>query len=1082
MKPAPQADILGKLLVVEEAIQALPYETSIAAFLIRALSETPGVGKVGVCLRGVLYPHDPALADACQRFTAIADAPASIGQKELGAVPGSKLIPFTTARHLYGFLALGLDDQSAFAPYAAFIKNIANVVAVNLEARDNFAKLERAKSELETRVAERTAELNEQNTWLTNEIVQRKKVEQTLHETAYETEDLYNNAPCGYQSVDKDGLFVRVNDTELAWLGYTREELIGKKRVFDLWSPATRPTFEKAFLRLKTQGVAIDEELEMVRKDGTMFPVLLAATAVTDSNGNFLRSRGIVHDLTERKRTEATLRQNETNLREAIHYTRSLIEASLDPLVTISPDDKITDVNEATVRATGVARASLVGSDFADYFTEPEKARAGYREVYDKGFVTDYPLALRHVSGAAIDVLYNASLYHDEKGKVAGVFAAARDVTERNKAEREIAQLNLQNKLILDSAGEGIYGLDTDGRCTFVNPAAAQLFGYTAEELIGRNTHATVHHTRADGAPYPQEECPVQAAYKQGAIHRGSDLYWRKDGSSFPVEFISSPILLEGKITGAVVTFRDITELKRSAEQLRAASLYVRSLIEASLDPLVTISAEGKITDVNEATTQATGVPREQLIGSDFSGYFTEPDKARAGYQAVFAKGSVTDYPLALRHVSGKITDVLYNASLYRSEKGDVVGVFAAARDVTELKQAEEQLRQLNAELEQRVQDRTRSLATSEERMRLFFERQLVGMAITSPEKGWVKVNDKTCEMLGYSREELARLTWAEMTYPEDLASDEILFDQMLKGKIDSYTMEKRFVRKNGSIVFTILSVGCVRRPDRSVDYVLAVLEDITERKRAEDSIKELNKELSQRAARIETVNKELESFAYSVSHDLRVPLRAIDGFSRILLEDYREKLDDEGKRLINVVRDNTVRMAKLIDDILAFSRIGRKELERQPVNMTELAKAVVAELAPSWAGRDVKIELGDLPPTHGDAAMLRQVWVNLLSNAVKFTRPKTCAVIDISGHVEEGETAYVIKDNGVGFDMKYADKLFGVFQRLHSAEEFEGTGIGLAIVKCIVIRHGGRVWAEGKVNEEAAFHFTLPKLEKNNG
>jgi PAS domain S-box-containing protein len=252
-----------------------------------------------------------------------------------------------------------------------------------------------------------------------------------------------------------------------------------------------------------------------------------------------------------------------TEQKQASQYARSLIEASLDPLVTISVQGKITDVNEASVQATGVPREQLIGTDFSDYFTEPDKARIGYQKVFSEGLVRDYPLAIRHVSGRIMDVLYNASVYKDDKGNILGVFAAARDVTEQKQA-----------------------------------------------------------------------------------------------------------------------------------------SQYARSLIEASLDPLVTISVQGKITDVNEASVQATGVPREQLIGTDFSDYFTEPDKARIGYQKVFSEGLVRDYPLAIRHVSGRIMDVLYNAAVYKDDKGNVIGVFAAARDMTERNLLEQVLRDRNIDLE----------------------------------------------------------------------------------------------------------------------------------------------------------------------------------------------------------------------------------------------------------------------------------------------------------------------------------------------------------------------------------------------
>lgn len=263
----------------------------------------------------------------------------------------------------------------------------------------------------------------------------------------------------------------------------------------------------------------------------------------------------------------------EIRLSDTSAYSRSLLEASLDPLVTISPEGKITDVNKATEEATGRGRTQMIGSDFSDYFTDPLKAREGYQRVIAQGLVKDYALTIRHASGRTIDVLYNATVYADRTGKLQGVFAAARDVTDRRRMEEEV----------------------------------------------------------------------------------------------------------------------------------RVASLYTRSLIEASLDPLVTISPEGKITDVNEATIKVTGFPRERLIGSDFSDYFTEPLQAREGYRKAIAEGFVRDYPLTVRHTSGRTMDVLYNAAVYKDESGNMQGVFAAARDITERKRAEESLRSVMLEVQESV-------------------------------------------------------------------------------------------------------------------------------------------------------------------------------------------------------------------------------------------------------------------------------------------------------------------------------------------------------------------------------------------
>ena len=257
------------------------------------------------------------------------------------------------------------------------------------------------------------------------------------------------------------------------------------------------------------------------------------------------------------------------------------------------------------------------------------------------------------------------------------------------------------------------------------------------------------------------------------------------------------------------------------------------------------------------------------------------------------------------------------------------------------------------------------------------------------------------------------------------------------------------------------------------VIFMVALLTERIEKVR---TLRTLNNELTRETIKLEDANNELEAFAYSVSHDLRVPLRAIDGFSRIVIEDYEDKLDEEGIRLLNIVRDNTKKMGQLIDDILLLSRAGRQEMKISELDMSSLAKRVYHDFNQDTEGRNIGFTVDDIPMAMGDRALLTQVFTNLIGNAIKFTREKEIATIEVGSDEDEDYNIYYVKDDGAGFDMKYYDKLFGLFQRLHSQEEFEGTGVGLSIVQRIISRHGGRVWGEGEVDKGATIYFSLPK------
>jgi len=337
-----------------------------------------------------------------------------------------------------------------------------------------------------------------------------------------------------------------------------------------------------------------------------------------------------------------------------------------------------------------------------------------------------------------------------------------------------------------------------------------------------------------------------------------------------------------------------------------------------------------------------------------------------------------------------------------------------------------------------------------------------------------VRINKTELGWLGYEASEVVGVKYYhEFMTPASREIYEQAFERFKKsGMIRD--LEFEFARKDGSLFSVLSNATAIRDEQGTFLLSRSVLLDVTDRIRDRKVILELNDRLIAHSHELEAKNRELESFTYSVSHDLRSPLRAIDGFSRIMMEDYGTELEPEGLRLLGIVRENAARMSALIDDLLAFSRMGKTPIEKQWVDMTSLAQKAVSQLAldVSFSG---SILVGDLPRAFGDPSLLFQVFLNLLSNAVKFTKKKEDPVIRVGGEKGAGEVVYSISDNGEGFDMKYYKKLFGVFQRLHAQEDFPGTGVGLAIVQRIVTRHGGRVWAVGKPKEGASFFFAIP-------
>ena len=536
-------------------------------------------------------------------------------------------------------------------------------------------------------------------------------------------------------------------------------------------------------------------------------------------------------------------------------------------------------------------------------------------------------------------------------------------------------------------------------------------------------------------------------------------------------------------ITRVVHVSRIAVERKRAEEEIlklnagleqrverRTAELQVANAtlgdFKAALDrhAIVAITdTQGTITYANDKFCQISRYPREELVGQNHrivnSGH--HPKAFMRDLWQTIGSGQVWKGEIKNRAKDGSFYWVDSTIVPFFDPAGKPSQFITIRSDITERKRAEESLRE------------------SEERVRLATEAACIGVWERDPKSNMLRWDARMFAIYGMPAAPgglVSYQDWQARVLPADLAGQEARLQRTITS-CGQDQREFRIRRASDGVIRVIQAAErVIAGADGAAARVVGVNLDITERKQAEEEITGLNADLQRHAAELTSSNQELEAFSYSVSHDLRAPLRAVDGFSRMVLADYAPKLDDEGRRMLGVIRAEAQRMGRLIDDLLAFSRLGRQSIEAADIEMQALARSVSDELVALEPGRSVRLDLRPLPPARGTEAMIRQVWVNLVGNALKFTKGCELAEIEI-GAWDGGSSGqvYYVKDNGIGFDMCYVDKLFGVFQRLHSQQEFPGTGVGLALVQRIVKRHGGRAWAEGQCDQGATFYFTLP-------
>ncbi len=696
---------------------------------------------------------------------------------------------------------------------------------------------------------------------------------------------------------------------------------------------------------------------------------------------------------------------------------------------------------------------------------------------------------------------------------VRGVLREWKLLQRQKRAEAALANEAVRRRILIEQSRDGIVVLDPYGKVFESNSRFTEMLGYSPNEMRQLSVWDWDAH-------WTRDQLMGMIRLIDATGNQFETRHRRKDGTEYDVEISSNGAICNGQKLIFCVC-RDITERKKAEEDLHKSNRALKVISECN-EALVRATTETELLQKICSLLVDHGGYRMAWVG------FAEQDAAksvRPVAQAGFETGYLdtakitwadteggrgptgiairTGRPVLARNI---LTDPTYG--LWRPEAiqrgyassatlpliiGErvfgVVMIYAAVPDAFNTEEMS-----LLADLAGDLAYGITTLRTRAERKRVeealrenqehLKESQHVaklGHYVLDFTSGQWTCSTALDEVFGIDTAYPKTVEgWVNLLHPEhkDEMRDYLLGHVLKDGQ--PFDKDYRIIRQSDGAICWVhgrgnLEINAAGKPVS----MFGTIQDITERKRVEEEVRQLNTDLErrvqERTAELQAANKELESFSYSVSHDLRAPLRAINGFATILSRDYAQQLDEEGQRTLGVVCAEAEKMRRLIDDLLEFSRMGRQAMQREEVDMRAMAQSAFDECAAQAPGRDIRLKLHPLPPAHGDAALLSHIWTNLISNAVKYTRTRPVAEIEITGRMDGDELIYCVKDNGVGFDMRYVHKLFAVFQRLHSEEEFEGTGVGLALVQRIVLRHSGSVWAEATLNKGADFYFTLP-------
>lgn len=910
------------------------------------------------------------------------------------------------------------------------------------------------------------------------DITERKNTEENLRKSEQYNRTLIDTSPNSMTVTDLNGNLLYANKHALSMYGVAPESAYVGRNIRE-WVPEQN----HGDVAVKLSSVLRGEEVRnyhvtLSREDGSLFFAEVNASLVTDGDGHPINFLIISSDITARTIAEQQVLEARMRLERAEDVARfGNWELSLK--------DRIFHASDGAKKLYGIF------DDEIPLSVVQGSALVEYRSAMDRALIDlierDIPYSLefkirRRSDGEIIDIFSRAE-YQRESGKLFGII---QDITERKKAQDHLEKSEQRYRAIVENLHQAYYESDMHAVFTYCNPGFIIMSGYSEKELkqkVSFKMVAPEHRRRViDAYVSMMAEHRTALTIEFSIITKDNRSFWIEQTSYF--DFDTS-----GRFIKAFHFVKDISERIQSHARLMESEQRYRQITEAVTDYIYTVSIDGDAvaaTKHGPGCTAVTGYTQEDFERDTFLWYnMVVPEHRQAledQLKRLFTESKTEPIEHRIIRKDGAVRWVRNTLVSRRNDAGKIVSYDGLIQDITERKVAELKLRS--------SEERNRALVSTLPDILFVHDADGRILDYHTPESAVEIVPfefligkrlEDVLSLLGGTSENIPPILLVDEStgkyYRESL---ELFLAGVLKPKMASAIRTGEMQRYeycldsgDGGRFFEARLISF------HDDKILNIIRDVTDRVKAVTALRTMNDELEvrvvQRTSQLTEANKELEAFSYSVSHDLRAPLRAIDSFSALLLEGNEEKFDDEGKRLITIIRSSIRKMDLLINGLLTLSRIGRSELHITEIDMNSLAKVLVDENLPEAERDRYTVRCDDLPSVRGDESLIRQALNNLLSNAVKYSAGKDLPVIEISGVVREDSAVFSVKDNGAGFDSERSAKLFGIFQRLHTDDQFKGLGVGLSIVQRIIHRHGGRVWAEGTLNAGATFFFSLP-------